>query len=193
MMATPSAGPDVGGSIHYYKDEYWGMHEMLHLLMLVRRDGIGDWGLKAKLLGGRRSADAVRRWYTTNHSAVSIVPHHLDSIRHVFQVFDRKWPAQPYGEAVRGTISGGEVSMCSLEHVKSSMFALESMIPPQCMTRRWSYGGLRDSWMISLHCATTGRDLAELLEQLEMEMDDHLMVIPWHSTTVALLHNLSLR
>lgn len=183
MMAPPSAGPDVGGSIQYCKDEYWTLHEMLHVLMLVRRDGLGDWGLKAKLLGGRRSADAVRRWFTTTHSAISVAPHQISSREHAFHVFDRKWPAQPYGEALRGT-AGGEVSLCSLEHVKSSMLALECMIPPHYMTHRWSYQGLRECWVNSMHSATSGRELAKLLEQFEMEMDENLMVTPWYTTTV---------
>ena len=183
MMAPPSAGPDVGGSIQYCKDEYWTLHEMLHVLMLVRRDGLGDWGLKAKLLGGRRSADAVRRWFTTTHSAVSVAPHQISSREDAFHVFDRKWPAQPYGEALRGTTSG-EVSLCSLEHVKSSMLALECMIPPQYMTHRWSYQGFRDRWVNSIHSAKSGCELAKLLEQFEMEMDENLMVTPWYTTTV---------
>ena len=184
MMAPPSASPDVGGSIQYCKDEYWTVHEMLHLLMLARRDGLGDWGHKAKLLGGKRSADELRRWFTTNHSAVSIVPHQLESRGHAFHVYDRKWPAQPHGEALRGTATGGEVSLCSLQHVKSSMFALESMIPPQYMTHRWSYEGLRERWVNSMHRATRGVELAKLLEQFEMEMDENLMVTPWYTTTV---------
>ena len=170
---VPGIPPHVGKSIKYRKEIDWSPQETLHLLLLVRRDGVGDWGQKAKLLGGRRSANSIRIHFSNLNAAPA-----GGRPQPQFIVTDNKWPAMPAGEGKRGS---NETSVCTTEHLKSQLFAIECIIPQFLMAPRWARR--RCAWISSVHAASSGQQLAKLLEEFELAMGKHLMIGPWCETT----------
>ena len=85
----------LGKSITYVHSSTWSPWEDLHLLLLIRRDGVGDWGVKAAQLGGKRSAGAIHRHYAKLESAARLA--HLPQTESLLLIKDRS-PQRSFGE-----------------------------------------------------------------------------------------------
>ena len=161
----------LGRSIAYVEANTWTYWENLHLLLLVRRDGPGEWGVKASQMGGRRSAGEVHKRY--NMDAGDVGP---DAAYQQERLILFKDPPQaPYGEKAR---QDAERSPASIEHTKDQLLAMESAIPAGFM-RGWS--AVRGAWVAAVHRATEGAGLAALLAQLEQAMPAGLFVAMWRN------------
>lgn len=180
--ASESTIQNLGKNIEYVHSSMWTQWEELHLLLLVRRDGVGDWGVKAAQLGGKRSAGEIHRHYAKMESGntaklASPKPEKL-------VLFKDRMPQMCYGETAR---QRQDTAPASLQHTMHQLLAVESAIP-QAFLANGSWYEIRGRWIAAVHAARNGKDLAVLLEQLEAAMPPALFVNAWNDTP-GLVHN----
>jgi hypothetical protein len=176
-VVAPPCGKFIKYPVPERKEE-WSQWEVLHLILLVRRDGVGDWGIKAQYLGGRRSgAECRTKWIScqaNGHTGADVNIRDYSDMSHFHLLRDQQWFPRVHGEAKVGYMAS---DVSALAHVKQRLFSLEAMMPPFVVDESWEYS--RAAWINALHAATTGKQVARLMLQLESVMMDTILVVPW--------------